>query len=511
MHLNRDSKLSPSRIAHLLSLVAFVVVSLFATACNQPAGTSGTSTEALTGTPAQQTVAQQTITPEPTATVRQTAVTPSAQATATSSAPSPTPATPTALPTPSPGQAAATPAASATVAPGSATTANLGPSFSAEQAKRYVDALAGQIGSRPAGSANQDAAVRYLSEQLRHWGYTPEVQEFPIRSYEDRGSQVSVVRPAQRNIEANTVQYAAAGQVEAPLVSVGLGRQNDFRGVDVRGKIALVRRGEILFSEKVENAAAAGASGVVIYNSSPSNIQASLTGPGSIPAATISGQQGEMLVRQLASGPVVVRLAVDGSVTERKSYNVVATKPGTKPGTVVIGGHMDSVPAGPGANDNASGTASMLELARVFSLRDYPYTLRFVAFGAEEIGLHGSRHYVDQLSPEERRVTVAMINLDMVGVGDAWRFGGTDSLVQRALQVANELNLPAARLGASLNRASDHANFMNAGIPSLFVYRTDDPNYHSPNDRPEHVDPKALGEAGAIVLRVLDGIAAEGR
>jgi hypothetical protein len=81
-----------------------------------------------------------------------------------------------------------------------------------------------------------------------------------------------------------------------------------------------------------------------------------------------------------------------------------------------------------------------------------------------------------------------MINLDMVGVGEAWRFGGSDDLVQDALGAANDLGERALPLRGPLSQASDHASFINVGVPALFLYRTDDPNYHTANDRSEFVD-----------------------
>jgi aminopeptidase YwaD len=142
------------------------------------------------------------------------------------------------------------------------------------------------------------------------------------------------------------------------------------------------------------------------------------------------------------------------------------------------------------------------------SARQYPYTLQFVAFGAEELGLFGSRHFVEQLSPEERRSIVAMINLDMVGVGEAWRFGGASGLAQRAEQAAAALGAPHGMLGGPVAGASDHASFLGAGISAVFVHRVTDPNYHTAGDRPEHVDPAALGQAGELVLRLLEELAA---
>jgi aminopeptidase YwaD len=168
------------------------------------------------------------------------------------------------------------------------------------------------------------------------------------------------------------------------------------------------------------------------------------------------------------------------------------------------------VPAGPGANDNGSGSAVVLELARELAQRsplERPLAVRFVLFGAEELGLFGSRYYVQHLAEAERLAILGDINLDMVGVGDAWRFGGADDLVQRALGAATDLGVRALPFHGPLASSSDHSSFLEAGVPALFLYRTEDPNYHTVNDRAEFVDPDALMQAGTIALKVLDSLA----
>jgi aminopeptidase YwaD len=390
--------------------------------------------------------------------------------------------------------------------------------LSGEAAKLQVDALAGQIGERPAGSANFDQAVIYASGQLLEWGFQPTLQSFPILSYDDRGSSVDVVSSsgqASVRVTPDTLTYSPAGQVEAPLVAVGgLGRPEDLAGLDVQGKVVLIKRGTLRFAEKVANAASAGAAGVIVYNEAADRVRGSLARPSDVPAVTVSGDDGQRLLELLAAGPVVVRLAVDALTAERPSTNVVADLPGTQAeaGTVVFGGHLDSVPGSPGANDNASGSAVVLELARTLAQRDpsqRPQTLRFVLFGAEELGLFGSRYYVDSLPEVDRRAIVAMINLDMVGVGDAWRFGGSDDLVQRALGATTDLGERALPLRGPLSSASDHASFIDRGVPALFIHRVDDPNYHTGGDRPGLIDPKALGSAGTIALSVYDSLASQ--
>jgi Zn-dependent M28 family amino/carboxypeptidase len=385
--------------------------------------------------------------------------------------------------------------------------------FDGAAAKQQVDALAGQIGSRPAGSAAYDSAVAYAQSQLQQWGYSPTLQTFGLQVYDDRGSGLDVTDSSgtTQHVAADTLQYSTGGQVQAPLVAAGLGQPEDFSNVDAHGKIALVKRGVQRFSEKVGNAAAAGAVGVIVYNDTPDRVQGTLASPEPVPAATISGDAGQELLTQLQTGPVTASLSVDADTRQSSATNVIAELPGGRPdlGTVIFSAHLDSVPAGPGANDNGSGSAVVLELAHELAQRspaERPMTLRFALFGAEELGLDGSKYYVQQLPDADRQSLRADINLDMVGVGDQWRFGGTNDLVQLALGAATDLGQRALPLNGPLNGASDHASFLAAGIPAVFLYRIEDPNYHTAGDVASLVDPAALGQAGSIAIGVLDGL-----
>ena len=126
---------------------------------------------------------------------------------------------------------------------------------------------------------------------------------------------------------------------------------------------------------------AAGALGAVVDNSDPGGFVGTLSGPASIPAIGISGDDGRSLRRQMSWGPLDVRLAVDGGMSQQVASNVSVTKPGSGDGIVIIGGHIDSVSAGPGANDNAAGVAVVTELARAIQGQAYPFEIRLVAFG----------------------------------------------------------------------------------------------------------------------------------
>ncbi len=100
------------------------------------------------------------------------------------------------------------------------------------------------------------------------------------------------------------------------------------------------------------------------------------------------------------------------------SANVIAVKPGKSKEVVIVGAHYDSVGVGKGADDNASAVGVMLEVAEVLRRVPTPYTIIFIAFGAEEVGLRGSREYVNKMSDDEIENTVAMINLDSLIAGD---------------------------------------------------------------------------------------------
>jgi aminopeptidase YwaD len=377
--------------------------------------------------------------------------------------------------------------------------------FSGELARQSVQALAGQIGSRPAGSEAQARATKFLRGSLEALGYETRVQEFPVVTYVDRGSSLRLTVGSTQEFGANPVAFSPAGIVEAELVDGGLGYPEELAGAS--GKLALIRRGDLRFAEKVANAAAAGAVGVILYNDSPGNIFASLFTEGALPAVMLSGDEGESLRSLVATDPLRAELRVAGGTESRLGRNVIAHREGTSGRTVVVGAHYDSVPAGPGANDNASGTAVMLEVARVLATQNYPHSVDLIAFDAEELGLLGSAYYVEQLPDEQRESLLAMVNLDMLSVGDVLQFAGSDALVAQAMRISEQNGWPAERLEGSLRGASDHANFVRIGVEAVFIYRSNDPRYHSSQDTVENVTAENLQAAGTIALGLLDLLA----
>ena len=194
-----------------------------------------------------------------------------------------------------------------------------------------------------------------------------------------------------------------------------------------------------------------------------------------------------------------------------RSFNVVAEPPGfdaSRP-HVVLGAHLDTVAVAPGAEDNASGVAVLLEVARLVSAASASTRLPVVliAFGAEEPrgpgdDLHhfGSRHHVASMSRAQRDALTAMVSLDRVGVGSVVPVCTgplSPPRVQRALlKTAARIDVPAE---ACENTASDHWSFEKAGFAVARLGSTSYAAYHSPGDVPSVVDQRQLGRTGRLV------------
>ena len=189
--------------------------------------------------------------------------------------------------------------------------------------------------------------------------------------------------------------------------------------------------------------------------------------------------------------------------------NVVAAPAGfdrTRP-HVIVGAHLDTVPQAPGAEDNASGVAVVLELARMAAGHDTRLPVVFVAFGGEEPrgdgdDLHhfGSTAMVDRMAAGQRRAMTAMVSLDRVGVGDVVPVcsGGLQPPTARGglLRAADRAGVPAQ---ACENQTSDHWSFEKAGLAAARVGGTSYAEYHSAADLPTVVDPAQLDRVGRLV------------
>lgn len=198
-------------------------------------------------------------------------------------------------------------------------------------------------------------------------------------------------------------------------------------------------------------------------------------------------------------------------VAAGNSPNVIADPPGFDPEQphAVVGAHLDTVPVAPGAEDNGSGVALMLELARLASLDAPDVPVRFVAFGAEEPrgpgdDLHhfGSQTYVNQMSKAQRKGLRAMVALDRVGVRGpevplcTGGLGNTGTR-QQLRRAADAAGVPTTV--CSDNRASDHWSFEKTSLPAARLGSIPYAGYHSPRDTPDVISRNQLVRGGRIM------------
>jgi Zn-dependent M28 family amino/carboxypeptidase len=376
-----------------------------------------------------------------------------------------------------------------------------------EHEREFQDIADANGDTRASGTPGYTASADYVAERLESAGYTVTRQVFDYPLFIENSDPV--LDPTVPDLPAYTpdedfvtMDYSGSGDVvEAPLQTVGgiiipptggstSGCSADDFADFQAGNIALIQRGTCTFRQKVENAEAAGAVGVVIFNEGnvvPDDdrvglLFGTLDPPQvDIPVVGTSFAVGEELYNLLQEGPVTLRLVVDATVEQRTTENVIAdTMAGRADRTVVVGAHLDSVPEGPGINDNGSGSATILEVAEAMSeLGIQPRNrVRFAFWGAEESGLVGSEYYVSQLSKRELKDIAVNLNFDMVGSPNYVRFvydgdaSDTESLGSTGSGVVEDVftdyfaSQGLASEPTAFDGRSDYEAFINVGIPA---------------------------------------------
>ncbi|MBA3432932.1 MAG: M20/M25/M40 family metallo-hydrolase [Actinobacteria bacterium] len=264
----------------------------------------------------------------------------------------------------------------------------------------------------------------------------------------------------------------------------------DFNGVG--GSIALVRRGTGFFAVKARNAGTAGARALLIFNTERGPFDGTLGDPqaSAIPVAAVAGVLGSELA---ASSDALVELELIAQSRRSKSQNVIAdARPGARR-VLMVGAHLDSVREGPGINDNATGVTALLEIARVVRARYPELAVRFAFWGAEEVGLFGSRAYA---SSANRRQIVGYLNFDILGSRSreyAVYEGGPFTAPWLSYLERRGLDAEPLDIGGR----SDHAPFDQIGIPTGGLFAGGYACYHRSCDRFSNIDFAALDELAA--------------
>jgi Zn-dependent M28 family amino/carboxypeptidase len=299
--------------------------------------------------------------------------------------------------------------------------------------------------TRASGTPGYDASAAYVQAQLEAAGYEVMVQSFEFDFFED-ATVLEQVEPDNSTYryfnDFATMTFSPGGEAAAPIQPVGLraplrgSSDSGCREVDFvefePGNIALIKRGVCPFAEKAKNAQDAGASAVLIFNDAAQPQRERVVfgtlgedGAVDIPVVGLTFALGEDLYRRSQDGEVVIHVEAEVIRDRRETVNIIADTPaGRNDFIVVVGGHLDSVPAGPGIQDNGSGVAAILETAlQMAELGIEPQNkVRFAFWGAEEFGLLGSRHYLENLSRDEREQIALNLNFDMIASPNYGRF-----------------------------------------------------------------------------------------
>ncbi|NSC22565.1 M28 family peptidase [Streptomyces albus subsp. chlorinus] len=378
----------------------------------------------------------------------------------------------------------------------------------AKGAARHLKALSAIAGAsdghRGAGSRGHDRSAAYAGALLKAAGYKVSFQKFDFTYRETLAEKLTVLSPEQRDVPLTLMTYTKStpeGGIEAPVAVVPVDADGssgceagDYAGGAYQGRIALIKRGGCSFAQKQAVAADAGAVGAVVYNNEEGALNGTLGDPDAarIPTGGITRADGEALAEQAGKGGslgVTVNLEVREHQEVRTTHNVLAeTRGGDPDNTVMLGAHLDSVPEGPGINDNGSGSAGILETALRLAeaghkgehTSKHANKVRFALWSAEELGLLGAEHYVARLPAAERKKIALYLNFDMIaspnfgifaydgddsdGTGSGPGPEGSAALEKDLVDFMATRGLETR--GKDFDGRSDYGPFIEAGIPA---------------------------------------------
>jgi Zn-dependent M28 family amino/carboxypeptidase len=303
-------------------------------------------------------------------------------------------------------------------------------------------------GTRDVFGPGYTGSLNYVVRVLKNAGYDPQVTPFNFPLWDETAPPVlNQVAPTAKTYQPGTAEQSDSPDVDfitfggsptgtvddVPVVPVGGivipspgGTESGCVAADypaaVAGAVALIQRGTCAFVQKIELAVAAGAVGVIIFNegNTPERSNAQFVDLGTelgVPTVFASTAVGTELYNAAQAGPVTIDLSTSGEFTDRFFNQVIAeTDKGDPDNVVVVGAHLDSVPEGPGINDDGSGTSLLLTMAQRLARPGHPLKqkIRFGWWGAEEEGLVGSNYYAANLPQKEVDKIDVMLDYDML-------------------------------------------------------------------------------------------------
>ncbi len=393
--------------------------------------------------------------------------------------------------------------------------------------------------TRAVGTPGYDASVDYVVDRLRDKGFDVQTMQFDAHVFHSEPGSLTV---GDKTFAARALEYSPATPsvgVTGPLVAVPADKDpgckaSDYDGLPVNGAVVLVDRGTCSFAQKEDAAVQRGAVAMIVADNVIEDHMGGTLGENKevkIPVVSVSRPDGALLRSE--AGPATLKLSAE--TTTLHARNVIAqTRTGLTSDVVMAGAHLDSVPEGPGINDNGSGVAAVLETAlQLGSSPQIHNAVRFGFWGAEELGLVGSRKYVESLDVNALKDIALYLNFDMLASPNPgyFTYDGDQSMptdtrgdpvvpegsagIERSL-VAYLKSVGKTAQDTSFDGRSDYDGFTAAGIPSGGLFsgaetkktgeqaqlwggaadQPFDPNYHKSTDTLDHIDRTALGING---------------
>jgi len=336
------------------------------------------------------------------------------------------------------------------------------------------------------GKAHNDT-VNWLKKELESTSYY-DVTLQPFSNFVQISGAVNSFSIGGQAVNGTLFEYSnsTAGVVTAPLVAVSnFGCEASDYPADLSGNIALISRGSCDFGLKSALAGGAGAVAAVIYNNVAATVSGTLGPPPReegpyVATVGISQAQGQAYLSQLSSGTeLTASLDVLTDIQIITTNNVLATsKCGDKNNQLALGAHTDSVGAGPGINDDGSGTVGILNVAKALAKYNVKNAVTFGFWSGEESGLLGSTYFVESLTAEESLKIRAYLNFDMIASpnyvhqiydGDGSAYGltgpdGSDDIEEFFEKYFVRAGVPSN--ATEFNGRSDYGPFLDANIPA---------------------------------------------
>lgn len=346
------------------------------------------------------------------------------------------------------------------------------------------------IGHRATGTENGQIAEEYAANLLRSYGYDVSFQEFTFSGWNRKSLDLKI---NNQPIKSVALAHSPANvSLLGELIDLGNGLEEDYKkiGDKVKGKIVFAALGlldatpkeieNLHRSEKTALAEKYGAKGIILFNRPAGGIL--LTGTASvtgeiikIPAINISLEDGLKIKENLSKGKEIAKIEMKNDVGQMKGRNIIAKIIGSKfPNEkIVLGGHLDSWDLATGAIDNGVGSFSVMDIARTYKKLNLQNdrTIEFVLFMGEEVGLIGSKYYVNQaLKDGSINQIKTMSNMDMTTNPKSY-YSTMESNLPILTDYANDVQkvIPDFKLKtfASVDLHSDHQPFMLQGVPII--------------------------------------------